>query len=111
MAVALTPQSAALTEVDAPRVIVARPSSADRVFRGILRGAGIVVLLITLAILVFLILRSFSAFHRAGLGFFTTQAFYPETSNQFGIAALLPDSALIAVMALLVAIPVAVATA
>jgi phosphate transport system permease protein len=111
MAVALTPESPTLTEVDAPRVVVARPSRADRVFRGILRGAGIMVLLITGAILLFLILRSASAFHRAGLGFFTTANFFPETSNQFGIGALLPDSALIAIMALLVAVPVGVATA
>jgi len=112
MAVALTPGSPhALAEEDPPRIIVARPSSSDRVFRGILRSAGIVVLLITVLILVFLILRSFSAFQRSGLAFFTTQAFFPETSNQFGIAALLPDSALIAAIALLVAVPVGVATA
>jgi phosphate transport system permease protein len=112
MAVALTPDSPhTLPDVDAPRVIVAKPSSSDRVFRGILCGAGIVVLLITGLILVFLILRSLSALQRAGFGFFTTQSFFPETSDQFGIAALLPDSALIAVIALLVAVPVGVATA
>jgi phosphate transport system permease protein len=112
MAVALTPDSPhMLPDADAPRVIVAKPSSSDRVFRGILRGAGITVLAVTVLILVFLVLRSLSAFRRAGLGFFTTQAFLPETSNQFGIAALLPDSALIAVIALLVAVPVGVATA
>jgi phosphate transport system permease protein len=112
MAVILTPDSPhALPEVDAPRVIVAKPSSTDRIFRGILRGAGITVLAITVLILVFLVLRSLSAFRRAGLGFFTTPSFFPETSDQFGIAALLPDSALIAVIALLVAVPVGVATA
>jgi phosphate transport system permease protein len=112
MAVALTPGSPhALAEEDAPRIIVSKPSGSDRVFRGILRSAGIVVLLITVLILVFLILRSFSAFQRAGLGFFTAQSFFPETSNQFGIAALLPDSALIAAIALLVAVPIGVATA
>jgi phosphate transport system permease protein len=100
-----------LPDADAPRVIVAKPSSSDRVFRGILRGAGITVLAVTVLILVFLVLRSLSAFRRAGLGFFTTPSFFPETSNQFGIAALLPDSALIAVIALLVAVPVGVATA
>src|SRR5215472_1597442 len=113
MAVALTPGSPHTlpVEEDVPRRIVAKPSSSDKVFRGILRGAGLLVLLITVLILVFLILRSLSAFKRAGLGFFTTPSFFPETSNQFGIAALLPDSALIAVMALLVAVPVGVATA
>jgi phosphate transport system permease protein len=113
MAVALTPGSPHTLPVedDVPRRIVAKPSNSDKIFRGILRGAGLVVLLITVLILVFLILRSLSAFKRAGFGFFTTQNFFPETSNQFGIAALLPDSALIAVIALLVAVPVGVATA
>jgi phosphate transport system permease protein len=112
MAVILTPDSPhTLPDADTPRVIVAKPSSSDRVFRGILRAAGIAVLAMTALILVFLVLRSLSAFRRAGLGFFTTSSFFPETSNQFGIAALLPDSALIAVIALLVAVPVGVATA
>jgi len=112
MALALTPDSShTVPQLDTPRVIVAKPSSADRVFRGILRGAGIVVLLITVLILLFLILRSLSALQRAGFGFFTTQSFFPETSNQFGIAALLPDSALIAAIALIIAVPVGVATA
>ena len=112
MAVALTPSSPmAAQDGDVPRTIVSRPSGSDRIFRGILRGAGIAVLLITLLILVFLIVRSLSAFQRAGFGFFTTAAFFPETSDQFGIAALLPDSALIAAIALIVAVPVGVATA
>jgi phosphate transport system permease protein len=112
VAVALTPPSpTAAEEDDLPRVIVAKPSGSDRIFRGILRSAGIVVLLITVLILVFLVVRSLSAFQRAGFGFFTTSAFQPETSNLFGIAALLPDSALIAAIALIVAVPVGVATA
>ena len=112
MAVVLTPDSPhTLPDLDVPRVIVAKPSSSDRVFRNILRGAGIAVLLITGLILVFLILRSLSALQRAGFGFFTTQSFYPEASSQFGIAALLPDSALIAAIALVIAVPIGVATA
>ncbi len=111
MAVAMTPDSSQAVDDDVPRVILARASGGDRVFRGILRAAGIVVLAITLLILIFLVLRSLSAFRRAGLGFFTTQNFYPETSDQFGIAALLPDSGLIAVIALVIALPVGVAIA
>src|SRR5258708_9803361 len=112
MAVVLTPDSPHTPpDVDTPRVIVAKPSSSDRVFRSILRGAGIAVLLITGLILVFLILRSLSTLQRAGFGFFTTQSFYPEASSQFGIAALLPNSALIAAIALVIAVPIGVATA
>jgi phosphate transport system permease protein len=107
----LTPESSGTVADDEPRLIVARPSAGDKVFRGILRGSGITVLVITGMILVFLILRSLSALQRAGLGFFTTQNFLPETSNQFGIAALLPDSIMIALIALVIAVPVGVATA
>jgi phosphate transport system permease protein len=96
---------------DTPRAIVTRMSGADRIFRGVLRGAGLAVLVITGMILIFLMLRSLSAFQRAGFGFFTTQSFYPETSNQFGIAALLPDSVEIAVIALAIALPIGIAVA
>ncbi len=112
VAVAVRPEaSRALPDDDTPRVIVSRPSGGDRAFRGILRGAGIIVLGLTTMILIFLIIRSASAFRRAGLGFFTTGSFYPETSDHFGIAVLLPDSALIALIALLIALPVGVAIA
>lgn len=112
MAVALTPgRSSASPDDDIPRVIVSPVSGADRLFRGVLRGAGLTVLFVTAMILLFLILRSLGAFRRAGLAFFTTASFYPETSGHFGIAALLPDSALIAVMALAIAIPAGVSAA
>jgi len=96
---------------DVARPIVTSRSGGDRIFRAILRFAGFAVLIINAMILLFLLLRSLSAFRRAGFGFFTTQSFYPETSNQFGIAALLPDSAEIAVIALAIALPVGVAIA
>lgn len=96
---------------DVPRTIVSRASGPDRIFRGVLRGAGITVLVINALILVFLILRSTSAFKRAGFGFFTTQKFFPETSNSFGIAMLLPGSAVVAIIALIIAVPVGVAVA
>lgn len=112
MAVALTPdRPSAPPDDDSPRTLVSPVSGADRLFRGVLRGAGITVLFITAMILLFLVLRSLSAFKRAGLGFFTTSNFYPELSGHFGIAALLPDSALIAVMALIIAVPVGVSAA
>jgi phosphate transport system permease protein len=109
--VATSPLPAQIPADDVPRIVVSKAAGGDRIFRGILRGAGITVLAITGMILVFLVLRSLSALQRAGLAFFTTQNFLPETSSQFGVAALLPDSVLIALVALIIAVPVGVATA
>ncbi len=95
---------------DRPRAIVIRVSAGDKVFRGLLRGAGLTVLVITASILVFLVLRSVPAFRAVGLGFFTTSTWYIST-NQFGIAAILPLGILIALIALIIAIPVGIAAA
>ncbi|HYK28931.1 MAG TPA: phosphate ABC transporter permease subunit PstC [Streptosporangiaceae bacterium] len=115
MAVKLTPQAPSAQpgppEGDTPRTIVSRSSGSDKIFRGVLRSAGMAVLVINALILIFLILRSLSAFQRAGFGFFTTRSFFPETSSQFGIAALLPGSAEIAVVALLIAVPTGIGIA
>ena len=96
---------------DVPRAIVTRVSAQDRVFRAILRAGGMTVLLITSLILIFLTLKSLGALKRAGFGFLTTKSFTPETSNHFGIAGLLPGSAEIAIIALVIAMPVGVAVA
>jgi phosphate transport system permease protein len=108
MAVVDIPVSAA--DDDRPRTITVRVSAVDRVYRGILRGAGIAVLVITASILVFLVFRSIPAFQDVGFRFFTTSTWYID-NNQFGIAAILPLGVLIAVIALVIAIPVGVMTA
>jgi phosphate transport system permease protein len=95
---------------DRPRTIVVRSGFGDRLFRGTLRGAGISVLVITAMILVFLIIRSEPAFRAEGLRFFTTSG-VDYSGNQFGVAALLPDSVLIAVIALVIAVPAGLAAA
>jgi phosphate transport system permease protein len=107
MAVVDIPMSA---DDDRPRTITVRVSTSDRVFRGVLRAAGLTVLVITASILVFLVLRSLPAFRIVGLRFFTTSSWY-ISSNQFGIAAILPMGVLIALIALVIAIPVGVMTA
>jgi phosphate transport system permease protein len=115
VAVKLTPEAPSAQpgspEDDTPRTIVSRSSGSDKIFRGVLRSAGMTVLIINALILLFLILKSLSAFRRTGFGFFTTGSFYPETSSQFGIAALLPGSAEIAVVALVIAVPAGIAIA
>ena len=102
--------TAAPADEDRPRAIVSRVSLGDRIFRGVLRGAGIAVLAITASILVFLVLRSLTAFRLMGFRFFTTSSWL-ISSNQFGIAAILPMGVLIALIALVIAVPVGVATA
>src|SRR5215831_6156210 len=110
MAVALTPGPPSAPSDDRPRTIVTSVSRGDRIFRFAMRAAGLAVLLITGLILVFLVLRSLSAFRAVGLNFFTTSTWFINT-NQFGIAAILPLGVLIAVIALIIAVPVGLASA
>jgi len=109
MAVVLTPGQPSAASQDRPRRIVAPAALNDKIFRGILRGAGITVLVITALILAFLIFRSISALRAAGFGFFTTSTWFIGT-NQFGMAAILPLGVLAALIALAIAVPVGVAT-
>ena len=95
---------------DVARVVASRASAGDRFFHGILRGGGYAVFVITGLILVFLVLRSLPAFRAVGFGFFTTSQWFIST-GQFGIAAILPLGVLAALIALIIAVPVGVATA
>ena len=110
MAVALTPGPPSAPSDDRPRNIVVSVSTGDRIFRGAMRISGLAVLIITGLILVFLILRSLDAFRAVGFGFFTTSTWFINT-NQFGIAAILPLGILIALISLVIAVPVGLATA
>jgi phosphate transport system permease protein len=58
----------------------------------------------------FLALRAFQALSLSGLNFFTTQAWEPDSGN-FGIVAILFGTVVIAVIAVLVAVPLSLATA
>lgn len=95
---------------DVPRTIVSRASPADRLFRGILRTAGFAVLVITALILVFLVIQARTALAAEGFRLITTSTLTPG-NNQFGVAALLPYSVLIAVIAIAFAVPAGFATA
>lgn len=95
---------------DVPRAVSTPIGAADRVFRGVLRASGIAVLVITGLIALFLVLRGASALKLAGLSFFTAKTWIPA-GNRFGIASLLPNGIFIALIALVVAVPVALASA
>jgi phosphate transport system permease protein len=95
---------------DTPREIIAAVTPGDRIFRLVLRGGGLAVFVITGLILVFLVARSWGTFRTMGLRFFTTSPWLVSQKN-FGIAAVLPDGAVVALIALLIAVPVALAAA
>ena len=95
---------------DRPRRLVTRHELGDRLFRGYLRTGGAAMLLITTLIGVFLAARAWTALDSAGLSFFTTQAWEPD-SGHFGIAGILFLTVAIALVAIVVAVPVATGAA
>ena len=97
-------------EDDQPRDITGPLSGGDRTFRWVLRGCGIAVLAITGLIGVFLVIEARKALAITGFHFLTTETFNPS-AKQFGIASLLPNGIFIAIIALVVAVPVAIGTA
>ncbi len=95
---------------DVPRVISVRQTAADRAFRAVLRGGGLAVFGITGLIGAFLIAKAWSTYSRVGWSFLT--AFnWRVGSARFGIGSVLPNGILIAVIALVIAVPCAVVAA
>ena len=82
----------------------------DKIFRGIVRTGGLAVLVVMALIALFLGIRSTQALHRTGWHFLTEQR-WQVGANHFGIAGALPGGILIAVVALIIGVPVALATA
>ncbi|MGW4736308.1 phosphate ABC transporter permease subunit PstC [Streptomyces shenzhenensis] len=83
---------------------------ADRLFRGVLRGGGTLVLAIMLLVGGFLTYRAWQALSVAKWGFITTETWEPEGGN-FGIAAVLVGTILVALVAIVFAVPMALGTA
>ena len=100
-----------IADEDTPRTIVVRSSTGDKVFRGILRAAGWSVFVITGLILAFLIIRAAKAFKFMGIDFLTTQNWILDSPQHFGIAAILPLGILIALIAMIIAVPTGIAVA
>lgn len=101
------PQAAA---EDHPRRITTRTSGADLVFRSGVRLAGLLVLAITGLIAAFLIARASGTLRATGWRFLTNFQ-WVLNSNHLGVGAILPDTIIIALIALIIAVPVALATA
>jgi phosphate transport system permease protein len=95
---------------DQPRQVRTSHSRGDTVFRALVRSCGALALVITGAIGVFLGYQLIPTLQRYGSGFFTDTLFYPNL-NRVGILSALVGTVLIAVIALLIAFPIALLTA
>ena len=92
------------------RDLAARLSASDRAFRGVARAGGVLVLVLMGLVGVFLGYRAWQALHKAGWSFLTTQDWNPDGGG-FGIAAVIVGTILIALVAVTVAVPLAMAAA
>ena len=108
----VTEVSNILSDDTQARNVRASRTKSDRVYRAIATGAGLTTLTILVLIGGFLLIRSMDALRYSGLHFFTTTQWQPQgTPPAFGILAVVYWTAMIAIIALVIAIPLAIAIA
>jgi phosphate transport system permease protein len=95
---------------DVPRHIDPGPTTADRIFHGGARSIGLFVLALTGSMGLFLGYQSIPTLKHYGLRFFTESAWQPEL-DKVGIASVLVGTVTVALVALVVAFPLAFLTA
>ena len=97
---------------DQPRTPKTIRSSADRVYRAAATGAGLLTLVLLFLIGLFLLLRALPALQESGASFLTTRDWLPDSpGGRFGIAAVMYWTGVIAIVALVLALPLALCTA
>jgi len=96
--------------LDEPREIHPGTPKVDRIFHGSVRFVAFVVMVIFGAIRLFLGAKSVSTFHLYGVRFLTESDWEPSL-NRIGISATLLGTVLVALTALIIAFPLALATA
>jgi phosphate transport system permease protein len=97
-------------ETDVPRRPTPAMPLSDQLFHGGARAVGTLVLLIFGSIGVFLAVQSVPTLRHYGWHFFTETEWLPE-SDRIGIAAVVVGTAVVALIALIVAFPLALTTA
>jgi phosphate transport system permease protein len=108
-----TDTSGAHASVPIPSPIVVRNErrADDKLFRGTVRAAGFGSLALLFFIGLFLLLRGLPALHIMGWGFFTHSGYKTIGKHlSFGVEASLYGSVVVALVALAVGVPVAIAT-
>ena len=94
-----------------PRMIRAADPPADQIFRAVVRGGGMLMLVILVCIATFLAIRAAPAIKVFGWNFFVKDQWFSGDAHQVGIASVMLGSALVALIAILVAFPLALLTA
>lgn len=95
---------------DVPRTIDPGRTASDRVFHGTARAMGLFVLVLTGSIGLFLGFQSIPTLRRYGFSFFTQSDWQPEL-DRVGISAVLVGTVTVALVAIVVAFPLAFLTA
>jgi len=88
------------------RQLVDAKAPAERAFLGLTRGGALAVLAVFALVGVFLAVKAEPALRVSKFSFLTTQAWQPDI-HHFGIAGIMVDTILIAVVAVVIAVPVA----
>lgn len=108
------PPEPELEDDEVPKRPTVRPSGGDRAFLGITKAAGFSTFVIMAAIGGFLLKGAWPTFEREGWGFLTQFEWSPVTADgtgTFGVAAIIYFTIAIAVVAMIIAVPLAVMTA
>jgi len=88
------------------RALDVRRTPAERAFLGFTRGSALVVLGVIALVGLFLAIKALPAIRVAKFSFLTTQAWQPDI-HHFGIAGIITGTVLVALVAVVIAIPVA----
>jgi phosphate transport system permease protein len=95
-----------------PALSMSTGRAGDRIFAGLSRGSGLVILAIMAAIAVFLVWKAIPALQDDKANFITSQEWNPDgTPAKFGIAQLVFGTLMTSVLALVISVPVAVGIA
>jgi phosphate transport system permease protein len=110
LVVSVDPSASGRAQPPVKRNLKSRIGGSDFVFRAVARSGGSVALVIMILVGSFLGYNAWQALHKAGLSFLTTQSWNPD-GGSFGIAAVVVGTGLIALVAVLVAVPLSLGTA
>lgn len=96
---------------DVPRRLTTVTGRSDQIFGGVSRLAGFLVLAVMSLVGLFLLYRGWQALSAEGVRAFVTTTTWEPDSGNFGIAAVLVLTVLIALVAITIAVPLATGTA